>query len=119
MQVKSIIADENINFSIIKKLRLEGFDVLSIMEDYSGIADEEVITLAKEKKAVLLTEDSDFGEWVFAHGVDSICIIYMRYHHTEVGTITTNLLNLLENKKYNFQSSFFVLTPKKLRVRNI
>ena len=119
MQAKSIIADENINFSIIEKLRDEGFSVFSIMEECGGISDEAVITLSKEKQAILLTEDSDFGEWVFAHGVDSICIIYMRYHYKEVKTMTTNLLNLLQNKKYNFQNSFFVLTPKKLRVRSI
>ncbi|MDQ1340500.1 MAG: hypothetical protein QG567_1657 [Campylobacterota bacterium] len=69
MQAKIIVADENINFKIIKKLRESGFDVYSIMEECGGINDEDVIDVAKEKRAILLTEDSDFGEWVFAHGI--------------------------------------------------
>ncbi len=119
MQVKCIVADENINFNIIKKLRDEGFNVCSIMEDHGGIDDEAVITLTKEKKAILLTEDSDFGEWVFAHGIKNICVVYMRYHHSEVDVIIHNLLQLLQTKKYNFKNSFFVLTPKKMRIRSI
>ncbi len=83
------------------------------------VADETVISIAKEEKAILLTEDSDFGEWVFAHGIKDICVIFMRYHYSEVELITKHLLKLLQNEKYNFENSFFVLTTTKVRIRNI
>ena len=119
MPAKSIVADENVHFAIITHLRGKGYTVLSILEDYSGIDDESVISLAQQKSAILLTEDSDFGEWVFAHHIDNICVIFLRYHHTEVTAITDQLTNLLQNQTYTFENSFFVLTPKKLRYRQI
>ncbi len=118
MQVK-IVADENINFNIIKRLRTDGFCVYSILENNGGADDETVISIAKQEKAILLTEDSDFGEWVFAHGIKDICVIFMRYRYSEIELITKQLLQLLKNKKYNFENSFFVLTPTKVRIRNI
>jgi predicted nuclease of predicted toxin-antitoxin system len=62
-----ILADENIHGFIIKTLRTAGFEVASVREHASGIRDEKVIELAIENNYLLLTEDKDFGEWVFAH----------------------------------------------------
>ena len=49
------------DYRLVKKLRTEGF-----------IKDKEVLELAKKHNAVLLTEDSDFGEWVFSHKEKSV-----------------------------------------------
>ncbi len=117
MQVKKIVADENIDFFIIKKLRNNGFDILSIMEEYSGITDEEVIRITQERNAILLTEDADFGEWVFAHKIENISVIYLRYPYNERESIAEKLLTLIQNDRYIFEKHFFVLTPKKLRIR--
>lgn len=119
MRAKEIVADENVNFTLIKNLRAEGYAVYSIMEEDSGIDDEAVISIVKKRDAILLTEDSDFGEWVFAHGIQNICIIFMRYHHSDVTVISKNLLSLLQSKEHTFSDNFFVLTSKKLRVRHI
>ena len=66
MQLK-ILADENVDYQIIKNLRNKGFNVISILENYRGTPDKEVLNLAMNKEALLLTEDKDFGEWIFAH----------------------------------------------------
>jgi hypothetical protein len=34
-------------------------------------------------KQILLTEDKDFGEWVFAHKVSGLTIILLRYSKEE------------------------------------
>ena len=60
-----ILADENIHSFIIKTLRENGFTVLSVSELNKGKKDEEIIQWALEKKHTVLTEDKDFGEWVF------------------------------------------------------
>ena len=73
------IADENIHFQIIKTLREAGFGVYSITEKASGITDKEVIEAAVNKNSIILTEDSDFGEWVFAHREKTRGVIYLRY----------------------------------------
>ena len=62
-----ILADENVDFRIISALRNLDFQVISIQEDYKSIPDSEVIKISKESNSIILTEDKDFGEWVFAH----------------------------------------------------
>ena len=37
-----VVADESVDFGIVLKLRLKGFEVFSIMEDFSGISDTDV-----------------------------------------------------------------------------
>jgi len=62
-----ILADESVDLRMVRDLISKGFEVISVLKDYQGIQDKEVLELAKRHDALLLTEDSDFGEWVFTH----------------------------------------------------
>ncbi len=62
-----LLADECLDFRIVLNLRTEGFNTISVLKDYQSISDKEVLNLAKKLSAILITEDSDFGEWIFAH----------------------------------------------------
>jgi predicted nuclease of predicted toxin-antitoxin system len=57
-----IVADENLNAQFVKDLRLNGYDLVSIREEYSGISDTEVANLAFLTDCLLISEDKDFGE---------------------------------------------------------
>ena len=59
-----ILADENIDHSLIARIRQEGFEVYSIYESNRGYTDESVIELSRNPPRIILTEDKDFGEWV-------------------------------------------------------
>jgi hypothetical protein len=48
-----IIADENIDRSIIVALRKKGHKVISIAEDYRGFSDEDVIGVVKTYEGCL------------------------------------------------------------------
>jgi predicted nuclease of predicted toxin-antitoxin system len=61
-----ILADENIDHSLIEAIREIGIEVLSIYEMNRGIKDEFIIELSRNPPRIILTEDKDFGEWVFA-----------------------------------------------------
>jgi hypothetical protein len=41
-----VLADESVDFAVILKLRIKGIEVLSILEDSSGISDQEVLSIA-------------------------------------------------------------------------
>lgn len=69
-----IVADENIDHSLIEAIRLAGIEVVSVYEEARGISDFSVIEIARNPPRIILTEDKDFGEWIFAHQVkDIIC----------------------------------------------
>ncbi len=61
----NFVADENIETSIIERLREDGHQVLSVAEMEPGILDDEVLDRANQASALLLTNDKDFGELVF------------------------------------------------------
>jgi len=60
-----IVADESVDFRIVIQLRQIGLTVYAIVEQQPSIKDEEVLAIANENDALLITEDKDFGELVF------------------------------------------------------
>ena len=114
-----IIADENIDARIISFLRTSNIEVYAIIENNPGIADEEVIFIAKEKKFIILTEDKDFGEWIFAHGVKNCSIIFLRYDFKEYEKIAQIILNLIRDNKEKLADKFVTITMDKIRIRKI
>tara|TARA_R110000868_G_scaffold282186_1_gene542399 strand:- start:110 stop:457 length:348 start_codon:yes stop_codon:yes gene_type:complete len=114
-----IIADENIDQSLINFLREKDFEVFSIRDNHAGISDNEVVALVKSKKGVLLTEDKDFGELVFAHGILGLAIIFLRYSKSETLEIERRLLVVLTDH-YPKQDNFFItITNSKTRLTKI
>ena len=114
-----ILADENVHYEIIKKLRTNGFFVISIMEKYSGISDVEVLAKCVENKALLLTEDSDFGEWIFSHHKQNKGVIFLRYKFDQLDRIIEQLIFVLNKYNIKLNSNFTVLTAQKIRMRSI
>lgn len=113
-----ILADENVHGFIIKTLREAGFEVISVGETASGIKDENVIQLALQYDYLLLTEDKDFGEWVFAHHVKDLSVLFLRYSFNEFQEIAHTVVNLL--KTQTLERPFFAtITPQKIRVRKL
>lgn len=57
-----IIADENIEHSLIAAIRAIGLEVVSIYESGRGIRDEDIINALRTPPRIILTEDKDFGK---------------------------------------------------------
>lgn len=113
-----ILADENIPFEITKALREQGFEVTSIYETARGISDEQVIEIALKYDYLLLTEDRDFGEWVFAHHAKGLSVLFLRYSFDELHDITHALIYLLKTQTPE-RPFFATITAKKIRVRQL
>lgn len=57
-----IIADENIDHSLIVAIRAIGIEVFSIYESNRGIHDEAIINVSRTPPRIILAEDKDFGK---------------------------------------------------------
>lgn len=112
-----ILADENVDYRIVKNLRNEGFKVISILEDYRGLSDKKILELSRNQRALLLTEDKDFGEWIFAHKEQSIGVIFLRYKSDEVKEISKSLINILLKYTDSLYHKFAVVRVNKIRIR--
>ncbi|NJM78728.1 MAG: DUF5615 family PIN-like protein [Flavobacterium sp.] len=113
-----IIADENIPVQIIEKLRLSNIETYSIYDNNRGISDKEIIALAQNPPRIILTEDKDFGDLVFAYNQDKVSVLLLRYHYSEIDSIERILINFIENHAIE-QHSFIVITSKSIRIRRL
>ena len=114
-----IIADENVEKYWIDLLRNLNYMVYSIREEHSGISDTEVISVVKGKKGILLTEDKDFGELVFAHSFRDISIIFFRYDQPQYDSIEKQLLSAIQLYHDSDITVFITVTKNKTRIRRL
>jgi predicted nuclease of predicted toxin-antitoxin system len=114
-----ILADENTHIEFIHALRKIPLDVLSMKESKRGIQDEEVIKLAKAGSRIILTEDKDFGEWVFAHKIKGLSVIFLRYHFSETSQMVKIVSEMLMSGTGKFHNKFTTITTRKIRSREI
>lgn len=113
-----ILADENIHYFITKTLRESGFTVISVSELSKGIKDEQVIEWAIRNNYLLLTEDKDFGEWVFAHHVKNLSVIFLRYSFEEFEKIAHTVVQVLKTQNL-MRPVFVTITTRKIRIREL
>ncbi len=114
-----ILADENIDTNIVSTLRANAIEVFSVKEEHQGISDADVIRLSKKPPRIILKEDKDFGEWVYAHKERDISVILLRYSALEMEIITSILLNLLATRGQDLFEKFTTVTTQKIRIRSL
>jgi len=114
-----ILADENIDTQLVSILRSSNIEVSHIKEDHRGVSDVEVIRISKEPPRIILTEDKDFGEWVYAHKEQNISVILLRYAFQELPKIVSILINLLESRGDDLYGKFTTITTRKVRIRSL
>jgi predicted nuclease of predicted toxin-antitoxin system len=113
-----IVADENIDFQVIRKLRELDFDVFSISESSFSIKDKEVLKVAYEKNALLITEDKDFGELVYRFRLPNKGVLLIRLSDDLPRDLTVKIVVETVIKNYNLLiDSFSVLDDTKIRIK--
>lgn len=110
------LADESCDGGIVAALRAAGCDVLSVGESSPGISDEEVIRRATSEGRILLTEDKDFGQLVYAAGEGHTGVILLRYPFPLAPRIGSELARLIGQRADSLTSSFAVMQPGRTRI---
>lgn len=113
------LADESCDFAIVRILRKAGHDVLAVAESFSGAPDSEVIKLAVSQKRIVLTEDKDFGQLVYAHGQKTLGVIFLRFPFSAREIIAKEVVLLVKAQKERLIGSFVVVQPGKIRISQI
>ena len=73
-----ILADEDVDASIVNWLRASGVDVAWACECASGARDEALAFLAARDNRIILTRDRDFGYLVVHRGIPVPGVCYLR-----------------------------------------
>jgi predicted nuclease of predicted toxin-antitoxin system len=115
----SFLADESCDFLIVRKLRSADYDVLSVAESFPSASDQQVLKNAIKEGRILLTEDKDFGEWVFAHGEKIEGVILIRFPGNARTRLGEEIILLVEDHGIELKKCFAVLEPGRARLRKI
>lgn len=114
-----LVADESCDFTVVIGVRDAGHDVVSVTEQMPGVEDEKVIELAASERRLLLTEDKDFGQLVFAAAKENSGVILIRYPASARSTLAQEVVKLLAERADELYSRFVVMEPGRIRVTQL
>jgi predicted nuclease of predicted toxin-antitoxin system len=110
-----IALDENAAY-LTAPLRNNGYSVISITEDFSGIEDEAVLDYAFERQALLITEDKRFGEMIFRDGLRTRGVVLIRFPDLFPTMVSDYVLDVLNTYGTNLFGMFTVISSSSFRM---
>ncbi len=115
----NFLADESVDFPIVRSLRENNFTVDYISEIKPDISDEKVIKLARQKSRVLITADKDFGDLTYRGNKISEGIILYRLsgmHNLDKAEL---IVSIIKNHISELKGSFTVITKDHTRIKTL
>lgn len=111
------LADENIEREFIEALRKANFDILSVRESYIGIGDDEILQIAANEKAIILTYDTDFGDLVFRFGFKSRGVMLLRLSGLSLSEKMDKTILAIREHEAELENAFTVVSANSIRIR--
>lgn len=112
-----LLADESIESEIVAALRRAGHEVADIKEFSPGIEDAEVLSLANELNAIVITNDKDFGELIYRDLQSSKGIILLRFGKLEIAERIELSTGVLDEHEIAMFGTFTVVTTTGITIR--
>ncbi len=113
------VADESCDFAVVRALRQLGHDVTAIAEMDAGADDDFVIARAVSEQRVLLTEDKDFGQLVFASRRPAAGVVFMRFPASARASLASEVCAFVRDNESAIAGSFATLQPGRARISRL
>ncbi|GBE94724.1 DUF5615 family PIN-like protein [Nostoc cycadae] len=113
------LADENLDWQIVERLRQDGHLVWYVAEMEPGISDDVVLDLANQEEAILLTSDKDFGELVFRLRRIASGVILTRLAGLSTISKSEIIANTINQHHSELLGAFTVISPTAIRIRRL
>lgn len=110
------LADESCDFAAVRALRAAGHNVEAVAEWIGGAPDNLVMQTALESGRVLLTEDKDFGQLVYANRQSSRGVILIRFPARARAQLGASVVAAGEAAGDRLTESFIVVQPGRVRI---
>ena len=110
------LADESCDFAAVRALRAAGHDVVAIAEVTPRAEDDAVIDLAVREERLLLTEDKDFGQLVYARGCRTAGVLLLRFPASAREALPKVVVNLVRRRGERLVGCFVVVQPGRIRI---
>lgn len=113
------LADESCDFAVVRALREAGHDVVAVAELEPGTEDGAVIERAVGDRRVLLTEDKDFGQLLFASRRPSAGVVFIRFPANARSSLATEVRAFVQANEAALPDSFSTLQPGRARISRL
>lgn len=111
------LLDESVEYRLANWLTAHRHDATAIAHDYPhALSDRDVLDIAHREGRILLTNDRDFGDLVFRHGMPHAGVIYFRLGLSTLDVKTTRLEQLLASH-HDQLDQFLVVNRQGVKVR--
>ena len=111
-----LLADESCAGSVIRALREAGHDLVAIAEVAKGASDESVMERALAEGRILITEDRDFGELVYAAGRSTAGVVFVKFHSSARRAKPAAVLEAVVKLGERLRGGFAVVEPGRVRL---
>ncbi|WP_420460933.1 DUF5615 family PIN-like protein [Neolewinella sp.] len=91
----------------------------TVFEDHRSASDDEVLNIADELDAIIVTEDKDFGELTFRLGKHNRGIVLMRLSGMPVAQTVALVSQVLTEKNDELYTRFTIIQAKRVRIRSL
>lgn len=113
------MVDESTDARIAEALTEAGYKIFSIQEIMPGTDDIDIIRLAADKRAYILTEDKDFGDELVFRKISHSGAMLLRLAGVNIEDKIRLVLMAIEKHSEELLNAFSVLSKKKLRIRKM
>ena len=113
----NFVADESMDYPIVRRLRQEKHTVWAVSEMEPGIADTVVLEIANQQGVVLITGDKDFGELVFRDRRYTFGVILLRLAGLTAVEKAEVVVNAISQHHDKLANAFAVIGPRSVRIR--
>jgi predicted nuclease of predicted toxin-antitoxin system len=109
------LADESCDFSVVRALRSADHDVVAIAELSPREEDSSVMDRAVEDSRILVTEDKDFGQLVYARMQRTGGVIFIRFPARARRGLPAAVVELVRRRGESLIGNFTVIQPGRAR----
>ena len=109
------LIDECTGPGVATWLKAAGHDVWSAHERGPGSTDEQLLTLAVREGRIVVTNDSDFGELIYRHGLPHVGVVFMRLDDERTASKIEVLSRLLSSYADRLSGAYVVVTERAVR----
>ena len=113
------LVNENVTGTVIRELRQQGNDVLSVKESMRSERDEVILARAQTEQWIVVTHDKDFGELAFRSRLPASCgVILFRLAGSDPQSDNRRILEALGSRA-DWAGHFSVVTDDRIRMRRL
>lgn len=114
----NFLVDESVDQQIVERLRQDGHEILYVAEMEPGISDDDVLEVANQHGALLLTADKDFGELIFRLNRLSKGVVLLRLAGLSPEAKAMFVSSAIREHGHKLSEAFSVLSPGMVRIRS-